>query len=212
MPNCDWPDCGILLKFPLLSFDTDVELGLLRCVHTSVRFDANFEIRRIGSPCVPGSGCQCRFPSRPSLGGFFDAETELRHGRFAMRLAGFLAFCRCRLLGFILAGAMVSAGVGCHQHYYYYGDGCAPGAPVPSSVRTGPVCDVPVQSVEGGTSLASGSTRSTVVSGGSPSNSSRVVVSEASEPSRVAWRRSDPDGSLATTSVQGTTNDSSVNR
>jgi hypothetical protein len=51
-----------------------------------------------------------------------------------------------------------------------------------------------------------------VVSGGSPSNSSRVVVSEASEPSRVAWRRSDPDGSLATTSVQGTTNDSSVNR
>ena len=142
----------------------------------------------------------------------FDAEAELRHGRFAMRLAGFLAFCRCRLLGFILAGAMVSAGVGCHQHYYYYGDACAPGAPVPSSVRTGPVCDVPVQSVEGGTSLASGSTRSTVVSGGSPSNSSRVVVSEASEPSRVAWRRSDPDGSLATTSVQGTTNDSSVNR
>ena len=103
-----------------------------------------------------------------------------------MRHAWFLAICRCRLLGVILAGEMVLAGVGCHQHYYYYGDACAPGAPVSSSVQTGPVCDVPVQAVEGGTKLASGSTRSTVVSGGSPTNSSRVVVSEPSEPSRVS--------------------------
>jgi hypothetical protein len=107
---------------------------------------------------------------------------------------------------------MVFTGVGCHQHYYYYGDACAPIAPVPSTVRTGPVCDVPAQSVEGGTKLSSGSTRSTVVSGGSPSNSSKVVVSEPSEPARVSWRRSDPDGSFPTTSVQGSTNDSSVNR
>jgi hypothetical protein len=142
----------------------------------------------------------------------FEVEAELRHGRFAMRHAWFLAICRCRLLGFILTGAMVFGGMGCHQHYYYYGDACAPGAPMPSSVRTGPVCDVPVQSVEGGAKLASGTTRSTVVSGGSPNNSSRVVVSEPSEPSRVSWRRSDPEGSLATTSVQGSTNDSSVNR
>lgn len=71
MPNCGWPDCGILLKFLLLSFDTDVELGLLRCVHTSVRFDAIIEIRRCGSPCFPGLGCRCQFPSRPSPGGPF---------------------------------------------------------------------------------------------------------------------------------------------
>ncbi len=129
-----------------------------------------------------------------------------------MRHAGLLTFDWSRLSGVILAGAMVFAGVGCHQHYYYYGDACAPIAPVPSTVRTGPVCDVPAQSVEGGTKLSSGSTRSTIVSGGSPSNSSKVVVSEPSEPSRVSWRRSDPDGSLATTSVQGSTNDSSVNR
>jgi hypothetical protein len=129
-----------------------------------------------------------------------------------MRRAWFLEFCWCRLLGVILAGAMVFAGAGCHQHYYYYGDACAPGAPVPSTVQSGPVCDVPAQSVEGGTKLTSGSTRATVVSGGSPSNSSRVVVSEPSEPSRVSWRRSDPDGSLPTTSVQGTINDSSVIR
>ena len=129
-----------------------------------------------------------------------------------MRHAGLLTFGWSRLSGVILAGAMVFAGVGCHQHYYYYGDACAPIAPVPSTVRTGPVCDVPAQSVEGGTKLSSGSTRSTIVSGGSPSNSSKVVVSEPSEPSRVSWRRSDPDGSLATTSVQGSTNDSSVNR
>ena len=74
-----------------------------------------------------------------------------------MRHAGLLTFDWSRLSGVILAGAMVFAGVGCHQHYYYYGDACAPIAPVPSTVRTGPVCDVPAQSVEGGTKLSSGS-------------------------------------------------------
>ena len=129
-----------------------------------------------------------------------------------MRHAWFLAFCRRRLLGVILAGELALTGLGCHQHYYYYGDPCAPGTPMPSSVRSGPVCEVPTQVVEGGTKLADGSSRSTVVSGATPSSASRVVVSEPSEPSRVSWRRSDPDGSLPTTSVSGTANDSSVNR
>ena len=131
-----------------------------------------------------------------------------------MRNARFLADQDRRLLGVVLAGGLAFMCLGCHQHYYYYGDPCAPGTPMPSTVRTGPVCDVPTQVVEGGTKLSDGSSsRSTTVSGGSPSRSSRVVVSEPSEPSRLSWRRSDPDGSLATTTVQGgTVNDSAVNR
>jgi hypothetical protein len=131
-----------------------------------------------------------------------------------MRNAWFRGNHRHRLLGVVLAGGLACTCLGCHQHYYYYGDPCAPGSPVPSTVRTGPVCDVPTEVVDGGTKLADGSaSRSTVVSGASRSLSSRVVVSEPSEPSRLSWRRSDPDGSLATTTVQGgTVNDSAVNR
>jgi hypothetical protein len=129
-----------------------------------------------------------------------------------MRHAGFLALCPRRLLGVILAGELAFTGIGCHQHYYYYGDACPPAAPVSSTVRSGPLCDVPVEVVEGGTKLADGSNRSTTVSGAVSSNSSRVVVSESSEPSKVAWKRADPDGSPTITSVKGTTNDSSINR
>ena len=130
-----------------------------------------------------------------------------------MRHVQFLASCRRRLLGVILAGEIAFTGMGCHQHYYYYGDACPPAAPVSSTVRSGAVCDVPVEVVEGGTKLADGSNRSTIVSGAVSSNSPRVVVSEPSEPAKVAWKRSDPDGSLTTTSVKGTINDSSsVNR
>src|ERR1700728_3659107 len=108
-----------------------------------------------------------------------------------MRSVRFLAVCPRRLLGVILAGHLSLVGMGCHQHYYYYGDACPPGTPVPSTVRAGTVCDVPTQVVEGGTKLAEGSSRSTVVSGAVSSNSSRVVVSEPSEPAKVAWKRSD---------------------
>jgi hypothetical protein len=129
-----------------------------------------------------------------------------------MRHVWSLALCRRRLLGVILAGELAFTGMGCHQHYYYYGDACPPTAPMPSTVRSGPVCDVPAEVVDGGTKLADGSSRSTVVSGAVSSNSSRVVVSEPSEPSKVAWKRSDPDGSVTSTSVEGAINSSSVNR
>jgi hypothetical protein len=129
-----------------------------------------------------------------------------------MRHVWFLTLCRRRLLGVILAGELAFTGIGCHQHYYYYGDACSPGAPVSSTVRSGAVCDVPVEVVEGGTKLVDGSNRSTIVSGAVSSNSSRLVVSEPTEPAKVAWRRSDPEGSTTTTSVTGTVNDSSVNR
>lgn len=129
-----------------------------------------------------------------------------------MRSVRNLASCPRSLPGIILAGGMAFAGMGCHQHYYYYGDACPPGTAVPSTVRAGTVCDVPTEVVEGGTKVADRSSRSTVVSGAVSDKSSRVVVSEPSEPSKVAWKRSDPDASLATTSVQGTVNDAAVNR
>ncbi len=117
-----------------------------------------------------------------------------------------------RCLGVVLAFGLAVTGVGCHQNYYYYGDACAPGTAIPSTVRTtGPVCDVPTQEVEGGTRQANGSSRSTVVSGAKSNTSSRVVVSEPREPAKDAWRRSDPDSGLAaSTSVEGAINESTV--
>lgn len=128
-----------------------------------------------------------------------------------MRSVGLFAIGPRRLPEAVLAAAMVFMGVGCHQHYYYYGDACPPPATVPSTVRTGTVCDVPTEVVEGGTKVASSSSRSTVVSGAVTNNSKRVVVSEPSEPAKIAWKRSDPDAPVATT-VQGSLNDSSVDR
>ena|ERR1039458_7546542 len=128
-----------------------------------------------------------------------------------MRKARFLAFCRRPLLGVILASGLAFAGAGCHQNYYYYGDPCAPGMPVSSTVRSGPLCDVPTQVVEGDTTVAGGSNRSTTVTGGQ-SKSPRVVVSEPGSASPFSWRRSDSDGSQAITSVQGSTNDATVNK
>jgi hypothetical protein len=132
-----------------------------------------------------------------------------------MRQAGFLALLQRRVLAVIVAGELALTGLGCRQYCYWYADPCAPAAPMPSSVQAGAVCEVPTQVVEGGTTLADGASRSTTVSGGStatPTTNPRVVVSEPSSPSRFSWRRSDPDGSLATTSVQGTVDDSKVNR
>jgi hypothetical protein len=128
-----------------------------------------------------------------------------------MRQPWFLALCRRRVLGLILAAGLPCTGFGCHQNYCYYDNPCAPASPVPSTVRSGPVCEVPTQVVEGETRVADGSSRSTIVSGGQPT-APRVVVSEPSDQSRSSWRRSDPDGSMATTSVQGTINDATINR
>jgi hypothetical protein len=84
---------------------------------------------------------------------------------------------------------------------------------MPRAVQAAPVCDVPTQVVEGGTKVADVSTRTTIVSGATPSNSPRVVVSQPSrELSKFSWRSTDPDGSQATTSVHGGVNDSSVIR
>ncbi len=131
-----------------------------------------------------------------------------------MRQARFLTLCRRLLVGVTLAGALAIAGSGCCNPPYYccQPSPCAPAAMVPSTVQAGPVCDVPTEVVEGGTKVAGGSSRSTTVSGGQ-ATSPRVVVSEPTSPSsRFSWRRSDQDGGLAATTVQGTTNDAAVNK
>jgi hypothetical protein len=122
-----------------------------------------------------------------------------------MRQPWFPALCRRRLLGVILAGGLALTGFGCCQHYHYYGSSaCGPATTMlPSTVQSSPIDDAGTQVVEGGTKVGAGSTISSSVAG---TKSSRVVVSEP----RNAWKRSDPDGSVATTSVEGTLNDSTI--
>jgi hypothetical protein len=141
-----------------------------------------------------------------------DAKVESRQGRFAMRNARFLGFLKRTIVPASLAIGLACAGLGCHQHYHYYNsDPCAPGAPVASTMRSGSICDPQTSIVDGGTTVAEGTSRSTTVSGGE-TKSPRVVVSQPGGLSRLSsWRRSDAD-SLATTSVQGSVDDSKVNR
>jgi hypothetical protein len=115
-----------------------------------------------------------------------------------------------RLLDSIVMGGLASSGLGCHQYYYCYPDpACAPVQAVPSAARVEPMCDTPSSAVDGGTTVAGASTRRTTVSGGTTITPKRVVVSTPSTQPRSSWRSADPDGSTATTSVQGA-NDSTV--
>jgi hypothetical protein len=129
-----------------------------------------------------------------------------------MRQAGFLTMCARLVAGAILAGGLALAGSGCCNPPFWccQRNPCAPATVLPSTVQAAPVCDVPTEVVEGGTKLSGGSSRSTTVSGGQ-TTSSKVVVSEPANSSRFPWRRSE-DSSLASTTVQGTTNDAAVNR
>jgi hypothetical protein len=133
-----------------------------------------------------------------------------------MRDTRCLAFCQRQhqraLVGLVLASGLALAGPGCHQHYHYYNtDPCAPGAPVSSTVRSGPLCDTTTSVVDGGTTVADSPSRSTTVAGGQ-SRPPRVVVSNPDSSSRFSsWRRSDSDG-LAQTSVSGSLDDQKVDR
>ncbi len=126
-----------------------------------------------------------------------------------MRQAWFLALRRRRLLGVILAGELAFTGVGCCQHYHYYGgSACGPSTTMlPSTVQSGTtVCDGPAQVVEGGTKVSNGSTVSSNVSS---TKSSRVVISEP----RNSWKKADPDSNVAPTSVvEGSLNGSTIQR
>jgi hypothetical protein len=121
-----------------------------------------------------------------------------------MRQAWFLALCRRRLLGVILAGELAFMGLGCHQPYYYGNSACCPcTTPSPSTVQAGTtVCDEPTQVVEGGTKVSTGATVSSNVSNTKP----RVVLSEP----RNSWKASDSDSSAPTTTAEGYINGSTI--
>jgi hypothetical protein len=122
-----------------------------------------------------------------------------------MRQAWFLALCRRRLLGVVLAGELAFMGLGCHQPYYYGNSACCPcTTPSPSTVQAGTtVCDEPTQAVEGGTKVSNGATVSSNVSN---TKSPRVVLSEP----RNSWKASDSDSSAPTTAAEGYINGSTV--
>jgi hypothetical protein len=90
---------------------------------------------------------------------------------------------------------------GCIQNYYP-----APVCGEPGGmVQYGSTCDVPAAS---GTTVAQGSNRTTTTNAKPPS----VVVSQPSTGSRLSWRRSDPEHSIATTTVEGAIDDTTVTR
>lgn len=107
----------------------------------------------------------------------------------------------------LLAALAVAANTGCiHNHYY----GTAAGMPVcntgPSSTEVavvpyGAVCEVPSR-VEGGTVVAQSPTRSDPPAAVAQAPQSRVLVSQPRMANRP-WRRTDPEGGLATTRVEG---------
>ncbi|SIO62344.1 hypothetical protein SAMN05444166_7018 [Singulisphaera sp. GP187] len=120
-------------------------------------------------------------------------------------------------LGVFLLGWVLSL-VGC-THNHYYGPGvpvCGPTpVAVPATISNGAVCEVPTQvQVDGGSVVAQGSGRSTIVSGVpvySGATAPRVVVSEPSSSPRFGrWQRANPE--MATTRVEGAYNDSTTNR
>ena len=128
-----------------------------------------------------------------------------------MRQAWMPALVHFRFLQLVLAGGTIFTSWGCHQHYHYYTNpACPPGTTAPATVQYGSMCDVPTQVVDAGSTLGEPSSRSTTVSGAK--SSSRVVVSEPKDSSPYSWRRSDPEASLATTTVEGGINGSTVNR
>ncbi len=119
-----------------------------------------------------------------------------------MRQAWFPPLVHRRLLQLVLGGGAIFTSWGCHQHYHYYtSSACPPGTTAPSTVQYGSICDVPTQVVDGGATLSDSPSRSTTVSG--TKSSSRVVVSQPKDTSPFSWKRSDPEASLATTTVEG---------
>jgi hypothetical protein len=112
----------------------------------------------------------------------------------------------------IPACALAFAGWGCQQppYCFYYGYGappCATVVPSPTGMQPGTICDPPAQVIEGTTSSDVGNPSANVVSS---RNSPRVVVSQPDERPRWPWRKSTSDDTLATTSVEGAVNDSTV--
>jgi len=113
----------------------------------------------------------------------------------------------------LLAGCVSLSG--CTHNHYYGASVPACGPTVVGSIggadapEYGAVCEVPNQVVSGGSVVAQRQPGVTVVPA---PKAPRVVVSEPSGGSRLAWRRSDPEDGLATTRVEGALDDPTVTR
>ncbi len=113
-------------------------------------------------------------------------------------------------LGVLLAGCVSLSGC-THNHYYGASvPACGPtvvGSIAADAPEYGAVCEVPNQVVSGGSVVAQRQPGVTVVPA---PKAPRVVVSEPRGNSRLAWRRSDPEESLATTRVEGALDDNTT--
>ena len=116
-------------------------------------------------------------------------------------------------LGVLLAG-YVSLSSGC-THNHYYGASvpvCGPtvvGSTGADGSEYGAVCEVPSQVVSGGSVVTQSPAGAMVTAA---PKAPRVVVSEPRGGPRFAWRRSDPENSLATTRVEGALDDPTITR
>ena len=120
---------------------------------------------------------------------------------------------RYEVLSALLGAAILSTLAGCTHNYYYGGVPVAcppsPGGVVSSDVQYGSVCEVPSQVVGGGTVIATNPPGTPpALSGPRPP---RIVLSETPS-SRLAWRRADPDGGVATTRVDGAVDEPTVTK
>lgn len=116
---------------------------------------------------------------------------------------------RAALRALFATAAWVTS-TGCTHNYYYGATPCGPTGAAPGTVEYGSVCDVPTQ-VVGGSTVASGSPAgpSSTLTGPRPP---RIVTSEPSGGSRLAWRRADPESGPATTRVEGAVEDPTLTR
>lgn len=113
---------------------------------------------------------------------------------------------RSALRVLLATAAWVTSIGGCTHNYYY---GAAPCGPA-GTAEYGAVCDVPTQVVGGSTVVAgSSSPTSPGLSGSRPP---RIVTSEPSGGSRLAWRRADPESGPTTQIEGGAVEDPTVTR
>ena len=106
----------------------------------------------------------------------------------------------------LLLAACAPASTGCiHNHYYTPG-----GVPAYTTTDIGPVtigsvCEVPPSRVVGGTVVTQGppAAASPDATATATAPAPRVLLSQPATGPRLSWRRPDPEGSLATTRVDG---------
>jgi hypothetical protein len=118
---------------------------------------------------------------------------------------------------FLAACALAASGGCTHNHYYTALPVCGqPAALASATVSSGSVVCDPAPEVIGVPAVSSVVGRPVIMNG--PPRTSRVIISEpvaggSSRPgSKLSWRRSNPDESLATTVINGNLDDDSVRK